>query len=543
MLTTDHINAKVCSYRILTISLAGRFGYNESATSSLERNCQSLRQVFGGVRLICHCDWFAEMLLPAPPPVFQPLASIPLRELRLQESARAGYALGGFGLRTGATSSLFIDCQPSRDSWLTTYTLRFMRFESEHVVILHSPEVTRAKMLILQHEQVIKMRLVTVDFAVANFPTFVSFDSSKRAIAALALIKEAGAIAERTKGRVTIERGDDMFLGQLVLAQMLGDGDSVCMQMGSGADAFASACLQNGAEVYRVPAQRVKQLKDTKELTTIDALETLFDSDPSVFYQVDEKARGIVELSAVMNTYHYLQKRLRIPAEQRMIAMERDARFLLPINSKELEKDELLRKTLLGTTTRWEGTWYRRVDRLCRENPFIRDYLLPIHGVGPMISARIVATASTVERFDSVNNFVSYFGYDVHSGRAPRMRIGEELGYNPKGQQGVWNFPIYIQKAKGTPLNEVLTARREYLKEKYPDQIPAWCMRTANRWLGAQLLNRVYYCWRHYNGPLSGQSYPWELLQRAEDMDAMVECWREGARREEALAQMRALAS
>lgn len=418
-----------------------------------------------------------------------------------------------------------------------------MRFESEHVVILHSPEVARAKMLILQHEQVIKMRLVTVDFAVANFPTHVSFGNSKRATEALGLIKEAGASAERTKGRVTIERGDDMFLGQLALAQMLGDGDTVCMQMGSGADAFASACLQNGAEVYRVPAQRVKQLKDKKELTTLDALEMLFDSDPSVFYRVDEKARGIVELSAAMNTYYFLQKRIRIPVGQWMITMERNARFLLPIDSKELKKDELLRKTLLDTTIAWEGVWYRRVGKLCKQNPFIRDYLMPIYGVGPITAARIVATASAVERFDSVNNFVSYFGYDVHSRRAPRMRAGEALEYNPEGQQGVWNFSIYIQKAKGTPLNEVLTARREYLKEKYPDQIPAWCMRTANRWLGAQLLNRVYYCWKHYNGLLSGQPYPWELLQRAEDMDAMMECWREGAERENRLAEMRALVS
>ena len=364
-----------------------------------------------------------------------------------------------------------------------------------------------------------------VDFGVARTPTRIIGSVPIELTYHVPSEKKDRVLTSSQEGVLTIPVDDHMFLGQLAFVEnVLREGDRIYGEMGSGMDGFTVASLRQSASVFRVPPRVVKLWREecglAKEDTAV-ALKSLAENQPNAYYEVEEKAAGIARLSAMLQTFYFLQKRLRIPTHQRSLAVDRQARFLYETGSQEQELALVIQQTGLDAIDRWEDWWLKRLDKETKSNPFIRGYLLPIYGVGPRISARIVGTVSDVRRFPSVDHFVSYLGYDIHydaeTGEtyAPKKRRGEELGYHPNGQQGIWSFTQYVvlMMPKDEPLKQVFLARKEIVAKKHPDK-PAWYIHAkACRWLGQRFASYIYHAWRHYLGLTEGEWRGWDILR------------------------------
>lgn len=339
--------------------------------------------------------------------------------------------------------------------------------------------------------------------------------------------KKDRVLASSDDGVLTIPADDAMYLGQLAFIEsVLQPGDKVYGEMGSGMDGFTVACLRQGASVFRVPPRVVKLWREERGIAkedTVAALQGLAELQPDAYYEVEEKAAAIARLLAMLQTFYFLQKRLRIPTHQRALTVERQARFLYETGSQEEELALAIQKTGLDAIDQWEAEWLKRLDKETKHNPFIRDYLLPIPGVGPRISARIVGTISDIRRFPSVDHLVSYLGYDVHTdpetgaSYAPRRRRGEELGFHPNGQQGIWGFIqwVVMMMPKDEHLKGVFKERKELIAKKHPDS-PAWYIHSkACRWLGQRFANYIYHAWRHHLDLRGGVWRGWDILNEA----------------------------
>jgi len=307
--------------------------------------------------------------------------------------------------------------------------------------------------------------------------------------------------------------GENTFIdAQIALANSLTPQDKVFLEMGAGADDFCTRLAYRSVPVFRIPPKRLKNIAEERGIEqTVDALKWVSENNIFLYYLFDAKSQEIADLSAKLRAFYRAQKRIRIPNQQRHISLRRSAYFLLPDNSDLRVREEELRRGSLEANIAEEEFWYDLLEERVEASEFARVYLSPIYGVGPRIVGRIVATISDIRRFKTVDDLVSYLGYDVHfvkvgdevHGEAPIMRRGEELGYHPFGQQGVWNFTQYLVKSPRSPLRYCYLHRRKvyaknYKRRNHTDP-PDWKVhKAAMRYIGQAFINYIYFAWKHY---------------------------------------------
>lgn len=385
-------------------------------------------------------------------------------------------------------------------------------------------------------------RITWVDFSVCRKPTHLTTDGAPLEFSYTPIgAKKPTALKGQS---ITIPPDDSMFLAQLAFAQTLGPDDTMILEMGSGADAFVVNCRRRGVKVFRVPPRRLKLWREAHDLgedETTTALRRLFDENPDSFYAIEEKAEEIARLAAVLNTFYFYQKQRRIPGEQRALSTERSIRFLYEPQDKHFEKALELHQATLKAAQKEEDFWFRRLEEAAEECVFARDYLLSLPGIGARICGRIVGTVSDIRRFETVDDLVSYLGHDVHDGLAPRMRRGEDLGYNPKGMQGVWHFPDYVNfLPEDHPFKAALLARKAWITEGQPGMPPWYIHKKAKRWLGHQLIKYLWASWRHYLGITHDVWRGWDLLTLAQnDLDSLAARWGKPSASEASLENIR----
>lgn len=367
------------------------------------------------------------------------------------------------------------------------------------------------------------MSVIAIDFAVKK-NTYLAIQGVRgSAKELLSVIKASGASSSLEKGVITIKPEDgNMFLGQLAVAKSLTSDDQVILEMGAGADAFAVACRRLGAQVFRVPGREHKLYREALTMTETDSvalsLARHYLEMPSVFYPLSEKAQEIARVAAVLNYYYFIQKRLRIPISQKAEVIRQATYFLFEPTADAQMMARLLGETTLAGVQDWEAAWLKQLEIATKASPFVAKYLDPIPGLGPRIIGRIIASASDIRRFPNAYHFISYMGYAVFDGEAPRRRVGQTLKFNPDGQQGVWNYPTYVVKTPKNPVNAIYLARREHIAALHPDWPDGKIYGSACRYIGQRLLCYIHHAWWHYLGRrFDGDTDAWHICSLLDD--------------------------
>lgn len=390
-------------------------------------------------------------------------------------------------------------------------------------------------------------RTTCVDFSVARKPTYLTTDGAPIEFSYTPEAKKETILKGNS---ITIPPDDSMFLGQLAFAETLGPDDTLLLEMGSGADAFVVNCRRRGVNIFRVPPRRLKMYREAHDLgddeTTI-ALRRLFDEDADAFYQIEEKAEEITQLAAVLNTFYFYQKRIRIALGQRSLSIERSIRLLFEPEDKHFEEALELQMATLKSAEKEENFWFNRLTQAANKCTFASDYLLSLPGIGPRICGRVVGTVSDIRRFETIDDLVSYLGYDVHDGQAPRMKrnMEEDETFNPRGMQGVWYFPDCVNRMpEDHPLKAVLLARKAWIAKCQPDTPPWYIHNKAKRWLGHQFIKYLWASWRHYLGITNGIWRGWDLLTLAQnDIESLKAHWGRTSASEQSLENMKKAAA
>jgi hypothetical protein len=81
-----------------------------------------------------------------------------------------------------------------------------------------------------------------------------------------------------------------------------------------------------------------------------------------------------------------------------------------------------------------EAMFLTEMKRVMATMPIFTEFLDKIKGVGPAISAGILAHVGDIEKFPTLAKFNAYFGLHVKDGKAPRRTAGQTANWSNSGK-------------------------------------------------------------------------------------------------------------
>lgn len=335
-------------------------------------------------------------------------------------------------------------------------------------------------------------------------------------------------------------------------------GDQIYTESGGGNERFLLGCVRKGAEVYRIPAYRVKKLKEAEGVKTIhEALAKMAIDSPEGFYPFEEMDQMIAQVAMLSRAHRIFQKKIRIPTKRRLETSFLDLALVDPVGEVDVDifvHDKLARAIVrhgiesgdYATTTvdlvdgilmgAEEGLAIRLAKAL-EQVPVYKGVFKHIPGCGSAILAgSLIANIGDIRFYDSAAKLMSKAGYGhlpdgsiqrKMSGNSAMAKviarritdatkldddeIAEMIRYNisPNLKQAVWAFCDWT-RAYGSKENNVWKqayearyAYEEDRQEEFAAKENAWersfPKQRAMRWLGQKLLVHIWKRWQAFN--------------------------------------------
>lgn len=290
---------------------------------------------------------------------------------------------------------------------------------------------------------------------------------------------------------------------KIEFARSLSSADEVYLEFGSAAEKFSLACLKNGAQVFRMPTNIIKQLRgtDDKKQDANIILETVL-SMPEVFYKIQAKDAKVMELGLLLQKYYIVQEDIRKKAGQRLFMAEADN--LLAKGEPVAELEETLRKQIsehpmFAGALKEEKKIYKDIKLLASELPVYQEIFKPIPGVGGVIAGRIICAVGDIRRFTTPAHLKNYAGYGFYTdGSAQKRKRGQVASWNKGLKQAVYLFCDQTNRRKGTKWNNMLLARKAYEQQKFPEATKGHIQAKALRYVGQKFLEHIWRQWRTF---------------------------------------------
>jgi hypothetical protein len=262
----------------------------------------------------------------------------------------------------------------------------------------------------------------------------------------------------------------------------LRQGDTVAMVLGGSGDNLAYALSRRaealGARVLRLPpfvlSERRKRPKD-EDATTLAELAR---QDESLFYPVTPRDRTIISIRETHRARtEALKERIACEARlrQNVIGMvfrtEDDGAF--PEGQIEALFDEAkANDVIFGALSKEEARRGREMERALEGFDVYHRLFVPIEGVGPSISARIIAAVGDVRRFSTKAKFKKFCGVHVMAdGRFPRKRTGTVANWSPSARQGLYLLGDQFNRRPKSVWGQKLLEYKAKLRAKHPDVV------------------------------------------------------------------------
>lgn len=221
----------------------------------------------------------------------------------------------------------------------------------------------------------------------------------------------------------------------------------------------------------------------------------------------DKEIKEYTKLRFLVESYYDAQK-LRIMTDNRLLAL---SRFLgVPLEDQRIVG-------LTSTSTIISGLEKSIVKMLRQE---LADYTIYtewmhyVKGLGPVLSAGLIAWIQDISKFDNVSKLWAFSGYHVIEGKAPRRTRGAKINWNPHLKTHCWKVGKQFVKTK-------CLYREYYLKfkaaeaEKHPDLTKGHIDARARRKVVKLFLSHLWAKWRELEGLPVTKPYSIGMMKHA----------------------------
>lgn len=148
----------------------------------------------------------------------------------------------------------------------------------------------------------------------------------------------------------------------------------------------------------------------------------------------------------------------------------------------------------------------------------ITGWALAVRGIGPILTAALIATIRDPARFENPSKLWKYFGLDVVDGKARRRRRGEKMTWNPFAKVLAWKIGESFVKKPGF-FRQMYLEEKEKAKEKHPDWTKGHVHNHAKRVVAKRFLALFLIKWRRLKGLENPKPYPVAILGHSHVLD------------------------
>jgi len=259
-------------------------------------------------------------------------------------------------------------------------------------------------------------------------------------------------------------------------------GDTVAMAMGGSGDNLAFA-LSRQADKVGARVMRIQPfvLKDKRGATGKDDDATLMvnlaKSEPGLFRVVADRDRDLIR---VRETFRARQEAMRdrIKCEQRLrqalvgrIYRSEDGLYpegLIEEQFDEAKASDIILQGMRKFEGRAEKDLFTALDRL----PVYTELLSKVRGIGPMISARIIASVPDIRLFPTKPKFRKFCGVcTTQDGRFLRRRTGEVANWSPEIREAFYLAGDQFKFSKDSEWGLKLRENKVRLRQAHPEPV------------------------------------------------------------------------
>lgn len=302
-------------------------------------------------------------------------------------------------------------------------------------------------------------------------------------------------------------------------------GDMVLLMMNGFANRLAYAISRRGAHInallYRIGTHEFAQYREARDMSDDSVLlATLMseynkspDSEVSALHEVLPADAQVIKLIEEYRSFSDVQGD-RIACEQRLFEQVRGEIFCnpdghYPEGDIELAFDRAKASdVVLKSLLRVERSRKKKVEATLVDIPVYEKVLSTVTGVGPLISARIIASVGSIKRFPTEAKFAAYCGVHLvkkvdEGGKCvfPRRTKGQRSNWSGMARQA---FFLLVEQALKRPESHwgaYLRRMKESYASRHPDKTKMQIHRAA-MWRTATRFNRwLYRQWRKLDFP------------------------------------------
>lgn len=263
--------------------------------------------------------------------------------------------------------------------------------------------------------------------------------------------------------------------------------DRVVMMLGGSGDRLAYAIVHQGVAVWRIPPFVLKNCRDKNADKNADCelLVSLFRGFPTHFQKMTDREMEQIRL---IEAYRQWQDAMRdrIKCEQRLSSRLVGMIFVSPEGGypEGSVRDEYERvaegDAILCGMVREEKFRLGELTKLVEKSPVWTEILKDVEGIGPSITARIIALVGDVRRFPTAEKFLAYCGLhtvadtndplDNTKRQLARKRSGEVANWSNDIRQAFWLFGAdQCTRRKESVWGKKQRAYKARLRAKHPE--------------------------------------------------------------------------
>ena len=130
-----------------------------------------------------------------------------------------------------------------------------------------------------------------------------------------------------------------------------------------------------------------------------------------------------------------------------------------------------------------EKIFLKRAEKEANKYDIYTKFLKDIKGLGPSLSAGLIAYTGDIERFANVSKLWKYFGYDVRNGEAPKKKRGEPSSWHHKARSLMFLVSDQFIKQRTPVYREIYDIEKERQLKRHQEGGCEKCnkQKTANK--------------------------------------------------------------